>query len=43
MLMQLEQMIGIAEKSPLVNSLLQESLHTIKIKFLFEMAAQSHS
>lgn len=31
MVMQLEQLIGIAEKNSLVNSLLQESLHPSKI------------
>lgn len=42
MLMQLEQLIGIAEKSPLVNSLLQNSLHPSKIQNLIELAAQAH-
>ena len=41
-LMQLEQLVGIAEKSPLINSLLQDFLHPSKIQNLIELAAQAH-
>ena len=40
--MQLEQVIGIAEKSKIIYSLLEESLHPKKMQQLMELAAQSH-
>ena len=42
LVMQIEQVIGVAEKNSLVNSLLSESLHPQKLQQLIELAAQAH-
>ena len=41
LLMQLDQVIGIAEKDSLINSLLSESLNPANLKFLFELITQA--
>ena len=41
-LMQLEQIIGIAEKDLIVKSLLSESLNPANLKYLFELLTQGH-
>ena len=40
--MQLDQIIGIAEKNSIMNSLLSESLSPLNIKCLFELCTQAH-
>ena len=40
--MQLEQLLGIAEKSAVINSLIQDSLHPDKIKLLIELSVTAH-
>ena len=41
-LMQLEQVVGLAEKSALINSLLQDSMNPQKLQQLVELLAQAH-
>ena len=41
-LMQLEQVISISEKSALFNSLLQDSMNPQKLQQLVELLAQAH-
>jgi hypothetical protein len=41
-LMQLEQVIGLAEKSPVFNSLLQDNITPQKLQQLVELLAQAH-
>jgi hypothetical protein len=40
--MQLEQLLGVAEKSAVINSLIQDSLHPEKIKLLIELFVSAH-
>jgi hypothetical protein len=40
--MQLEQLLGIAEKSAVINSLIQDSINPDKIKLLIELYVTAH-